>query len=372
MRQIIISTVAILLVVGAYFAKNELASKKPPNPKKPAREIPVVITEKVKNRIIEVTVKASGKLAARDRIDIFSEVQGVFEHSAKRFDPGVSFKKGDILLQLNSDEHQANLRSQKSNLYNQIVAILPDVRFEHPKSLPQWERYVIRFNVENPLKRLPAPRTKKERLFIASKNITSQWHTVKNLEERLSKYTIRAPFSGSLTEAFVDKGALIRPGQRLGCFINPKVFELEVAVNSAYADLMEKGNTVLLKNLEGTKSWRGKVNRLNNMVDAASQTIKAFITVSGKGLREGMYLEAALAAKDEPNAYEVSRKLLVDNKKLFYVQNSKLKLIDVDPVFYKEKTVVVKGLPSGLKILKKPIPGAYSGMKVRKLKGGKK
>jgi len=367
MRQIIISAVAILLVVGAYFVKNELADKKPPNPKKPVRGVPMVLTETVTNRTIQMTVKASGKLAARDRIDIFSEVDGIFESSAKRFDPGVYFKKGEILLRINSAEHQSNLRSQKSNLYNLIVAILPEMKFQFPKSLAAWEAYVYHFNINAPLKQLPSPLFKREKHFLATKNITTEWHNVKKLEDRLSKYTIRAPFSGSLTEALVDKGALVRSGQRLGGFINPKFFELEIDLNAAYADLMVPGNTVALTNLAGNKTWTGKVNRLNDMVDAASQTIQAFITVSGKGLREGMYLEANLAAKEASNVYEVSRKLLMDQQ-LYYLKDSTLELMDIEPLFFKEKTVVVKGLPDGLNILKKNIPGAYVGMKVRKLK----
>ncbi len=207
---------------------------------------------------------ASGNLAARDRIEVFSEVQGIFDQSAHQFDAGVYYKEGEVLLRINSDEHRANIRAQKSNLYNQIVAILPDLRFDYPDAHPKWEAYVTSFDVERLLRPLPRSSSDKEKLFIAGKNIQSTWYSIKNLEERLSKYTIYAPFNGILTEALVDKGALVRPGQKLGAFISPVVYELEVGANAEYADLLKVGNSVQLHNVEHTKTWKGRVDRLNS------------------------------------------------------------------------------------------------------------
>jgi hypothetical protein len=37
----------------------------------------------------------------------------------------------------------------------------------------------------------------------------------------------------------------------------------------------------------------------------------------------------------------------------------------VNPVYFSDKTVVVKGIPNGSLILNKPVPGAYAGMLVK-------
>jgi len=186
------------------------------------------------------------------------------------------------------------------------------------------------------------------------------------MEVRLSKYIIRAPYNGILTEALVNPGSLVRQGQKLGKFINPSIYELEVAVNSDYIDLLQLGNKVQLHNLENTKSWLGKIIRINGIVDQSSQTVKAFIQVNEKGIREGMYLEARLVAKSENNAYELPRKLLVNNKSVYVIENDTLlSLITVDPVYFNDQTVVIKGLPNGKMTLSKPVPGAYDGMAVK-------
>ena len=62
--------------------------------------------------------------------------------------------------------------------------------------------------------------------------------------------------------------------------------------------------------LDDDKIYTGKVARINGRVDQASQTIKAFIEVKDSSLREGMYLEANLDAKEETNAIEIDRGLL--------------------------------------------------------------
>ena len=366
MRQIIISIIGILLVSGAFFIARTMANSKKETPKKEAPPVPTAFVDIVKNGDSPITVTASGTLVARDRVELFSEVQGIFEYSSNTFEPGIAYGKGKVLLRINSDEFRANLRAQKSSLYNQIVAALPDLKFDYADAVQKWEDYITSFDVNAPLRPLPETSSDREKLFIAGRNINSTWFNVKNLEERLSKYTIYAPFYGVLTEALVDRGALVRAGQKLGTFINTNVYELEVPVNVQYADILKVGKSVELHNIERTKKWTGKVNRLNPLIDANSQTIKAYIQVSGADLREGQYMEADLTAKEEANTFEVARKLITDNDKLFVLQDTVLRLVTIEPVYFKEKTVVVRGLEDGTYLLSKTIPGAYEGMIVKK------
>jgi membrane fusion protein, multidrug efflux system len=368
MRKIIISAIGILIIALGYMGMGKMASREKPEPEKEKQAIPMVFTEYVKNSSTPITVTASGNLEARDRVEIYSEVQGIFESSDGAFKPGTSYSSGSLLLQLNSDEDRANLRAQKSSLYNQIVALLPDLKFDYADVFSKWEKYINEFDIDQSLKALPKPSSDKEKLFIAGRNINSVWYNVKNLEERLTKYAIYAPFDGVLTEANVDKGALIRPGQKLGEFINPNIYELEVAVNSSYADLLKIGNAVTLQNVENTKSWKGTINRLNSLIDPNTQTIQAYIRVNGKGLREGMYLEAILTAKNEDNTYEVPRKLIVDNDKVFTLVGVTLKSQKIEAVHFTDTKAIIRGLTDGTEILSRMLPGAYDGMQVQRYK----
>ena len=364
MRQIITSILGILLIAIAVLGAKSLMGKKETPKPKPSKSVTTVFTQTVKNTTTPITITTSGNLMAKKRMELFAEVQGIFEKTGRDFLPGEYYDKDAVLISINSDEHRANIRAQKSALYNQVVGLLPDLKLDYPESFPQWEAYISRFDMDRLLQPLPTPLSEKEKLFIAGRNIFPSYYAIKNLEERLAKYTIRAPYYGVLTEALVNHGTLIRAGQKLGEYINPLVYELQVAVNAGFGDFLKTGKEVELQNIERTKSWMGKVSRVNGKMDQSSQTYQVFIDVRGRDLREGMYLEAALKAKEEKQAFEIPRKLLIDENKLFIVRDAALAMTEVVPVFYKEKTVVVKGLEDGTVILANTVPGAYSGMKV--------
>ncbi|MCB0688314.1 MAG: HlyD family efflux transporter periplasmic adaptor subunit, partial [Saprospiraceae bacterium] len=367
MRKTILFILGLIIIGGAVFiSKKIIENKQIPAPRE-KKIITSVFTQPVTNASIPVTVSTNGLLTAKYRLELYSEVQGVFNESATDFKPGAYYSENSILLKINSDEHQATLRAQKSSLFNQIVLLLPDLRLDYPDAFPAWEAYVNDFNVEKPIKALPEPKSDREKLFITGRNIYTPYYSVKNLEERMSKYTIRAPFGGVLTQALVTKGTLIRSGQKLGEFINPNVYELQVPVNTAYSDLVKVGQQVDLHNIEKTKTWQGKIIRINSIVDQATQSIQVYILVSGKDLKEGMYLEADLQAREVEDAFEVDRKLLVEENQLFYVIDTTLLLTTIEPIYFKDRSVVVKGLEDGMRILARPVPGATAGMTVQVL-----
>ena len=366
MRQVIISAIGLLIIGAGFLVKGKFAATEKPIREKPKKSISTVFTQIVKNGATPITVTASGNLAAKQRIEIFSEVQGIFEHSDRAFKPGVRYSEGEVLISLNSEELRANLRSQKSSLQNLLVGLLPDLRFDYPEAFDKWNSYVNTFDINQRLQPLPKTSSDREKLFIAGRNINATWYTVKNIEERLSKYSIFAPFNGVLTEATINKGSLVRAGQKLGEYINPNIYELEVAVNSSYADLLKVGGTVKLNNVERTKLWNGRITRINSLINPNTQTIQAFIQTSGKGLREGMYLEADLKAKNENNTFEISRKLIVDNTKVFVLKADVLELKEIEPVHFTDKTAVIRGLDDGVEILERMLPGAYDGMQVKR------
>lgn len=365
MRKGITVILAILLLAGASFlAKYLIDNKQKPKPRF-NKIVKTVFTETVENKSIPVLITANGNLEAKNKIEIYSEVQGVLMPTSKDFRPGTSFKKGETIIKINSDEFYANLQAQKSNLFNVLTAIMPDIRMDYPEEYAKWEQYIHSFSINTPIAPLPLTNTDKEKFFISGRGILTSYFNVKNLEAKLAKYNLRAPFNGILTESLVNPGALVRSGQKLGEFINPSVYEIGVAVKSEYRNLLQVGKNVELSNLEKTNSWVGKVVRINGKVDTDTQTIMAFIQVKGEALKEGQYLEVVLEAKSEESAFEVSRKLLVDNSKLYVVKDTVLDLIDVDVAFENKNTVIVKNLPNGTQLLSKVVPGAHAGMLVK-------
>jgi multidrug efflux pump subunit AcrA (membrane-fusion protein) len=142
---------------------------------------------------------------------------------------------------------------------------------------------------------------------------------------------------------------------------------MEVALSKKYASLLKVGEKVTLNNLDNTETFSGVVSRVNGSIDATTQTITAYIEVKDEKLKEGMYLEANLNAKEETDAIEVDRNLVTANEQVFVVKDSILDLIEVTPVYFSDTKVVLKDIPDGTVILSKSVPGAYAGMLVKPL-----
>ncbi|MGI9551999.1 MAG: efflux RND transporter periplasmic adaptor subunit [Aurantibacter sp.] len=365
MRKIILSVLGVLLIVIAIFLANQIIDSKAGFKPKAEKVVKTVFTEVVKNGTVPIVVPANGNLMAKSRMELYSEVQGVFRRGNKLFKTGTSYKAGEAIIRIDASEYAAGVQSAKSNLYNQVTSIMPDLRLDYPDIFPKWQAYLNGFDMAKSTPALPEMNSEREKFFISGRGILTSYYNVKNLEQRLSKYRITAPFNGVLTEALVTEGTLVRAGQKLGEFINTDVYELEVSIGKTYSDLLKVGEKVGLTNLDKTKTYAGIVSRINGRVDQASQTIKAFIEVKDENLREGMYLEANLNAKEETDAIEIDRSLLLENDQIFVVRDSILDLIDVKPVYFTDKKVVLKEVPDGITIMSKPLMGAYTGMAVK-------
>ncbi|NNF35286.1 MAG: HlyD family efflux transporter periplasmic adaptor subunit [Saprospiraceae bacterium] len=365
MRQVITIVIGIVVLGAGFFIARGLAStEKPARPVKEA-VAQTVFTETVKNVDIPVTVVESGSLMAKNRIDLYAEVQGVMQTSGKDFKPGSVYSQGELMVSIRDNDFYAQLQAQKSTLQNLIASALPDLRLDFPEAYEKWDNYIRDFDINEPVAPIPESESDKEKFFITGKNIYTTYYTTKNLEIILSKYRLRAPYNGILIDAIVTPGSLVRPGQKLGEFIDPSVYELEVSVSKSQMDYLAVGKRVVVRDQDTAgKKWNGKITRINGKVDPGTQTVKVFIEVRGKDLYEGLFLEALINGRYEKNAYEINRSLLVDESKVFVVEDNALRLVTVDPVVFNEKTVIVKGLENGREIISKPISGAYTGMVV--------
>lgn len=365
MRKIILSILGVLFIIAAIFISKSLVDNK--NKPKPiaAKVIKTVFTDTVNNTTIPIVIAANGNLTAKQRVELYSEVQGIFRNGSYLFKPGQNYRKGQTLIRVDAAEYYASVQSSKSNLYNSIAAIMPDLRLDFPDVFQKWQSYLTSFDLNKTTPKLPEITSDKENYFITGRGIITNYYNVKNLEQRLSKYTITAPFNGILTEALATEGSLIRNGQKLGEFINPSVYEMQVAISKSFANILKVGETVNLTNLDKTESYTGKVSRVNGSIDATTQTVTAFIEVEDSNLKEGMYLEANLNAKSIDNAIEIDRNLLTDNQEIFVIKDSLLDVMPAKPIHFSDTKVVLKDVPNGTVILKRTVPGAYAGMLVQ-------
>lgn len=314
---------------------------------------------------VPAIIPVSGELEAEKRIDIFAEVQGRFEQSSKPFKEGIAYQKGEVLIQIDNRETRLNLQAQKSNLMNSIAQMLPDLKLDYPDHYERWKDYLENLQVEEPLDPLPVINEEQVKYFVTNRNIFNQYYSIQSQEERLSKYTIRAPFDGVVTASRIDPGTLVRPGQQLGQFINTDRFEMGAAIGSRELNMVNKGDRVELRSEEVAIEAEGKVKRVNERVNPGTQFAEVFITISHEELKEGMFLQGEIYTGYVQKAFRLPRKFLEDNQKVWVVEDDKLKTKRVEVAHKTKDIAIVKGLAPGTKILFESVPTAYSGMPVK-------
>ena len=348
----IISTVALI------------GMKKPAERKKEVDNRITVSTIEVKNTDIYSEINIIGKTVGKQKIEIFSEVSGVLENTSKDFLEGVSYNKGQVLLRINNDENYMSLVSQRSSLLNLITKIIPDLKFDYPKSYENWKNYLENFEIEKTTQDLPKAENNQEKYYIAGQGIYQTYYNIKSLETRQAKFTIHAPFSGVVSQSMIKPGTLVRSGQKIGEFFNPNIYDLEVEINRTEIDFIKINDKVNLKDASTQKSWTGAVTRISDIIDSKTQTIKIFITVSGNDLREGLFLTGNIKTSVKNNAFSLPRKLIVNNNEVFVVENGKIINKKVNIIQTTEEYCIVTGLENGTLISQKT-KGIHKDMKVK-------
>ena len=358
-RKIILAIIAlfctIAIIVGLWLNR-DVETKG--DLKQTYRSVRVTTVELREN---SADVQFSGRLLAKNRIDIFTEVSGVLLN--ENFREGNLFNRGDVLAQLNSKEFETVLKAQKTQLINQVSLIMGDLKIDFSKEYPKWELFLNEIDVDASLPKLPSVENQKLKRFIAGKGVLNSYYSLKAQEEKLSKYIIRAPYRGIITKAMINKGTLVMAGQKIGTYIDPGVYELETEVSLSDLQFVSIGSVFTLQSSELNKSWKGKVSRINNSINASSQMVKIYVNVSGVSLKEGMFLTGVGQGTSFENTLSINRKL-VKNGGVYLVDSGKVKFKPVEILHVNKSDAIIKGLDYGEKYIADNMKGLFDGMQV--------
>jgi len=309
-------------------------------------------------------IELDGRLQAHERVSITSKVQGVMQPGTNSVREGMYFKKGDVLFAIDNREASYDVKALRSNLMTSITQMMPDLKFDYPQSFSNWEQYLNNFNIEQSTAKLPEPMSQQEKYFVAGRNIYNQYYNIKSQETRLSEYNIYAPFSGVVTEVNVFPGALINTGQVLATMINTSRYEVAAPVALDDTKYLKIGQKVNFRSEELDKNWTGKVSRIGTQIDAATQNLPVYITVTGKGLKDGMYLKGKLSAGALEGVTKLPKELFVTPTSVYVIQDSTLVAKNITTVKRTTEHVLVSNLSPEEKVVVGSLAGLFEGQKV--------
>jgi membrane fusion protein (multidrug efflux system) len=365
-RQIIIiaSTIAILFV--GYGGCSMLAGlKKAPERKALEKTYRLVKTMVVQNDTLIKLIAVNGKLIAQEKVEIFPEVTGKLLSSSKAFKVGQQFSKGEVLLAIDGNESLLNLKSQRSAFISALSQVLPDVKIDYPDAFDAWKTFSDQIDPLKPLPSLPEVTDAQLKNFLSGRNLYQQYFAIRSLEDRQSKFTILAPFDGSVSQGLVNAGTVLRAGQKVGEFMKDGVFEFEAAIPGKDAVDINAGDKVSLKIPGSSRPYEGRIIRMASNMDPNNQRVSLYARVEGSELKEGLYLEGTIEASQINNAIAINHNLVIDDEYVYVVKDTVLakKPVTVQDKF--KENALVTGLEEGDLLLNQVIQGAYEGMLVK-------
>lgn len=373
-KKIITFFLVVIIIGGAFYFSSYLGSQKkdPPQREKP-KAINYVKVMDFAPTGIETNIEAYGRVGSSQQLSMIAEVGGRMLQGSVPLKKGQSFKKGQLLCKVHSVEQRLNLQSQKSRFLNIIASVLPDMRIDFSDNFATWEKYFDQIDIEAELPELPKPKSSKEKTFLATKNILSDYYSIKSQEENLKKYAIYAPFNGSIQSVSFEIGSVINPGTNIASIIRTDKLELEIPCEIRDIPYIEIGRKVsVISETPKYKEWNGKVTRISDFVDANTQSVAVFISIepSRKNkIMDGFFLKALIPGKMIEDAVRVPRNILKNKNEVFLVEDGKLKTKTVVVHKLSQSTAVISGLKQGDKYVVDMPSNASENMEVKIIKG---
>ncbi len=365
-RRAIIVTTMVVIVVLSVLGMNYLADKNKPPQEAKAEKVKIYVKVKpVAYSTISTYLEAEGRLESQSYVDLSSEVQGKILAGSVSLKKGQSFSKGQVLARIYKEEAYLALKSKKSTFLNTIASILPDMKIDFSDSYSAWYQFFSAIEIDKKLPEMPKPKTDKEKVFLASRNILTSFYSIESDEIRLEKYALIAPFSGSFTEVYMEIGSIANPGTKIARMIRTDELELEVPIESSKIQWVKIGDVPRIFDASGTEVGKGRLVRIAKFVDTKSQSVSAFIALSGNEyLLQGSYLKAIFDGKSIADAMEIPRNCIFNSNEVFIVSNGKLEKKEINILKYNEKTLIFNGLNQGDSLIVQPLINMAAGTRV--------
>jgi multidrug efflux pump subunit AcrA (membrane-fusion protein) len=348
MKRLKYIIIIIVLLGGAWILASLLSSQNKDDLRKPVEKyVPKESVIKVKNELQFSVINTSGRMYAFNKVEVFAEVSGVLEESSKSFKAGRRYKKGDVMININSDVYLNSLLAKKSNLLSQLSFLLADAKVDFPDSYQKWQSYLDNFDLIKPLQPLPENLSSRETMYLASHNILSLFYEIKSMRANYEKYSIEAPFNGVVTQSNINPGTLVRNGQKLGEFINAYLYEMAVPVKAADLHKISIGKVVELNTVDNDKIYKGKIARVNLMVDQQTQSVQVYIQSTDKGILDGMFFNVSIEVQSDKKLARIPLMAIHNGHQVKVKTEEGIELVDVTIVEKTTTDYLVIGLEDG-------------------------
>ena len=268
-RMILMVVVMIAIIAGLGFVKfkqfqamaEQFAAMQPP----PDAVTTIVAAEEQ----WPATLNAIGTVAAVQGVTVSADLPGMVDRIA--FDSGKSVQKGDVLVQLDTRQEQAQLAGAESQLQ------LARLNHERMKGLVQQDA-VSRAEYDS-----------------AAAGQQQAEARLSEIRATIERKTIRAPFSGVLGIRQVNLGQYLTNGAPIVPLQSLDPIYVNFSVPQQDGGQMRIGRTVRISSNEpGGGEFSGRISAIDSVIDPTTRNVQVQATLPNPSarLRPGMFVQA--------------------------------------------------------------------------------
>jgi RND family efflux transporter MFP subunit len=354
-----IGALLFLVFIVLFSASDLFAQGTKPGMPPPA----AVVVSEVRTGFVAPEAEFVGTVFYLEVSDVAAEVNGRVE--VVSFEEGHRIKTGHVLVRLNADLLEKNLKGTKAS-YEQALSELEKARSDFQRIENLYQRQVVPEQVYD---------ENRFRVQGLDKKAESLKAEVERLEVELQKKVIKAPFNGVVIKKHVDRGEWLSPGSSVATLARDEIVDIVVEVPEEITRFIRSGVEVRVK--AGGRETMGKIFALIPRGDIATRTFPVKIRMNNSlSLVEGMEARVVLPASDRRRSLMVPRDAVLNlsgQNVVFAIVDSKANLIPVKVIGYQGNMVGVEaeGLSEKMKVAIKGNERLRDGQAVTIMKGSK-
>jgi len=346
---ITLSIIAVAILASAFMIKNKPEPKRDLN----KQELIYVKTETATTSEIHPEASYRGRVASLENVVLSAEVSGKILPGDVPLKEGQSFRKGEVLIHIYNEDMKASLQSMRSSYLQLMSSALPDLKIDYPDQYDKWSTFFNNIHINSLMPELPVIESEKERVFVASKNILTQYYSIKQQEVNFAKYTLLAPFDGAYKTVNSEVGSVASMNMQIATLIRTDEMEVIVPVLPEELDWIGEGMSVELKrNNDLTVS--GNISRIASFIDPGSQSVNIYVSVQNnkkQHLLEGEYVDAAFISPGIIQGMVIPREALVGENSIYVLEDGQISEKNILVLDRQEDLLVIEGYSEGSTII---------------------
>ncbi len=169
-----------------------------------------------------------------DTIKLSFKVGGLLEKGETKIELGTSFKKNQLLFQINNRavfSHYLQLKNQFQINCDAAIIILENIL--SPDEIVQWKEFSNALKENHLIADFPIITNREEQKVIQNLNLSKSYTELKSLESSMSNYFYLAPLDGKVLELITKIGTKIQKNETVALLLPTNTKVLQVVMDSS-------------------------------------------------------------------------------------------------------------------------------------------